>query len=197
MSAGHLYDELKAAIARARRGGDRQRLAERQVKCPLVGSALVRADGNLYQPDEAGAEAYIFSVLARTHVCAGGHLTADPTPRDLAGAAVPLVDLAAWRPSKPRSVLLRRGSVSALGWDLDTGETHEALQLWTLPTSWAAADFRGLVVIDWPRVSPRLLEWREIVADTLELGERLEAELARARRRLTPRWPRILIGAAA
>jgi hypothetical protein len=186
VSSRYLYEEL-AQFMRA--GGS-------EIACPLHGKGRVRADGNLFEPHADGEAAVILAVLARSHLCEK-HSSIDPVPRDLAGAAVPLLDLAAWRPAVPRSVLLRRGAVPVLGWDLDVGDTAEPLRLWASPVSWAAADFKGLVVLDWAAVSARFLEWREIIAETLELGERVESELARARRRLTPRRPRISVVARA
>jgi hypothetical protein len=159
---------------------------------PLVGSTRVRISGDLYEP-EGDETAFIFAILGRSHVCAGAHDMSDPTPRDLVGAAVPLADLAAWCPSTPASVLLRRGSVAALGWDHETGDHTDALSLGSSPVSWAAADFHGIVVIDWPSICARLFEWRDLVVETVELGVRIEAEIYKARRRLTPRGPRISV----
>ena len=172
-----------------------------RMACPVRWLALIgfgRGAG-LFEPDEDGFRAFIFPVTDRLAVHfkdASGAIV----PRDAGGVSTALIDLAAWRPSMPADVLLRRGVVAALGEyainPVLAGD--EPLRLWESPLAWASAEFAGSVVLDWGAVAPRLLEWREIVCDTLDLGERLEAELGKARRRYrAPPMPKIAVSAEA
>lgn len=191
-----LLDELAYAIVDPPMGRPRRWLS-RHVRCPLAGCCRISVDGELFYPDLDGSPAFIFAVLAGPHVC-DLHTLASPIPRDLVGAFVPVVDLVAWRPSTPDQTWLRVGAVAALGeWSLEvTDDGDSPLRLWSTPLAWAAADFQGALVIDWRAVSPHLLTRRQIVCDTVELGERLEQELKLARRRIMPPMPTISVAVA-
>jgi hypothetical protein len=197
--ADDLHIELAQAVQRGRRDGDAAWLERRRVRCCLVGADRVkRHDAGFYEPDPAGFRAFIFAVLARSHVCEA-HSLAAVTPRDIAGGAVPLLDLAAWRPSDAGVILLRRGVVTGLGeWNLypSLASDGDVLRLWASPLAWAAANFSGAVVIDWRDAAPSLLAWPTIECETLALGELLDGELRKARRRIVPRLPKINVLAA-
>jgi hypothetical protein len=186
-----LHAELIASLLPVTRA-KRQRIVARGISCSLVGMAAVRPESDrLYEPDPDGRVHAIFPVFGRAHVCRRGH----GVPRDLAGAAVPLVDLCAWRPEDPAAILLRRGAVAALGEErlepFLVGD--EPLRLFADPCAWARAGFDGCVILDWAACGPRLLLQREIVCDTTALGEQVNQHLSALRRRLVPPMPRINI----
>ena len=184
-------------MGRATRGKERSWLVGHGVRCPLVGVTDVCREGDWHLPNVAGGRAFIFGVLERSHIC-GEHSLGDPTPRDLSRTAVALIDLAAWRPSEPGTVRLRRGVVAALGaWRLDAPDFDTPMRLWSTPLAWAAADFDGVVVIDWATAAPQLLGRPELVCETVALAELADKEIAKARRRLTPHRPKINILAGA
>lgn len=190
-------DELAIALTEPSCRAHRRWL-RRRARCPLLGCCSVRDEGDYYCPDPEGSPAFIFPVLSGSHICAN-HTRTAPFPRNLVGAYVPLVDLAAWRPSTSDKIRLRVGAVAALGeWSFSTlGDDELPLQLWSTPIAWAAADFNGAVIIDWRHAAPALLNRREIICDTVQLGERVEAELLRLRDRLTPKMPDLFVEAPA
>lgn len=189
-----LCHELALAICAARRGPEKEWLAKHGVDCPLLGVDQIRQCGRGYDRDRGGFSAFILPVLDRAVV-----QFADDDgvimPCDLGGKPPALLDIAAWRPSMPRDVLLRRGAVDALGeWALEPAMAEdEPLHLWSTPLAWARAQFEGAVVIDWKAAAPRLLYWHEIVCDTADLAARLDNEIRKVRRRLLPPMPKIEI----
>lgn len=189
-----LYAELALAVRGLRETTLRRKgyLAAHGVSCGLVGLIHARTEGEaLFVPDGEGEAFYAFGALAVHHHCLGACVP----PRSIDGRSVALLDLAAWRPSEPDRVRLRVGNVIALGeWQLAPfGDDDSPLRLWSTPLAWAASSFDGAVVVDWDAASADLIHRREIVTDTLELGERLRSELLKARRRMLPPMPKISV----
>ena len=166
---------------------ERAWLTKRGAACPLIGCCGSRLDAGLWVPDSEAPRSFVFPLLDGRHRCVPGHAA----PTDTLGGAVSLVDLAAWRPSAPSEIHLRRGLVYALGeYNIEIPD-EEPLRLWSTPLAWAAADFRGAVVLDWRAAAGSLLMWRHIACDSLALAERLNEALAAERKRQTPRKPEV------
>jgi len=186
-----LFDELGTALLRLARHPGRSRawLRQRGVTCGLVGLERIVIEDKLWTPREDGAPAFVFAVLDGPHQCQPPCLP----PRDLAGKAVELIDLAAWRPSAPAEIYLREGNADLLGdWMLPMTRTEDApLRLFADPVEWLATGCGGIVPIDWKATAAALVGFDDVVCSSVALGERLEHELALARRRATPKVPAI------
>lgn len=190
-----------AASLRGITAAERAWLVKRGVMCPMIGCCGARADAAQWVPDTEAPKAFIFPVLDVGHVCtlSGPNLSKiqPHTPTNIApfssiGDACQIVDLAAWRPSAPGTVLLREGSVHALGeWTLQPRERESPLNLYSTPLAWAAANFDGAVIVDWDAAVFDLIHCRHIATDTLDLAETLTGGLQRERKRLTPKKPEV------
>ena len=89
-----------------------------------------------------------------------------------------LVDLIATETDKPSRVWLRRGEALILGsayLDL-AAEVASPLPVFSDPLAWLRAGGAGVVVLDWAW-APDLLLGFELVAENLELGERLASAM--------------------
>jgi hypothetical protein len=153
---------------------------------PLVTMVRACADGpTTWQPADTGTWWLLVPVLSGPQ--------AEPwdegPPYDIAGNALDIVDLLAWRPDQgPR---LRLDMVSALGeWCLPG---YDPIYLHSDPIGWLRAR-SGAYIIDWRWAADRLLA-RDVVCDTLDLAETVERHTRTARGRQTPPAPRIGVAA--
>ena len=133
----------------------------------------------LYEPDELGTEHLIVPVIE--------------------GGAV--ADLLAFRVEKPERWWLRNCLGAVLGQDVidkaeffsDTECPESSLRVFRSPLSWLRHDCAGAVILDWRVAACRLAGIREVVAEDVGLGERIERAF------FAPRSPniRVLIRKAA
>jgi hypothetical protein len=91
-----------------------------------------------------------------------------------------LIDLCAWRPSRPDRWLLRMGTGWALGEDAGIGDWDYVLDLHATPLDWIKSGGHGLCVLDWS--SPELHQLallQTIRVSDPELGKTLISALSR------------------
>ena len=89
-----------------------------------------------------------------------------------------LLDLLAFDPTRPDCWWLRRGQALLLG-SIYVGLALEAgcaLPVYSSPMSWLRANAEGLVVLDW-KAAPDLLLGADLIAEDVDLGNRIEAAL--------------------
>jgi hypothetical protein len=91
-----------------------------------------------------------------------------------------LIDLCAWRPSRPDRWLLRTGAGWALGEDAGIGDWEYVLDLHATPLDWIKSGGSGLCVLDWssPDLHQLALLHTIRVCDP-ELGKTLISALSR------------------
>jgi hypothetical protein len=101
-----------------------------------------------------------------------------------------LYDLVAFRPGQPYLPARRRLDAAWLGEDEQATAAfwHLPLTVRTDALTWLRSGSKGIVVLDWPRAVPHLLEMAELCGETDELTKILRVQLTRA---LLDRLPRI------
>lgn len=182
--------EYKAAIA-AVTPAYRQRLGELGLVAPanrmgLVGvAAAAIGKRGLFEPDAAGAPAIIIPVWDGP-IGDATVILAEPER---------LADLVAWWPKESATLFSRLGIATMLG-----GEALRAamiggapVRLFRDPGGWARAGGgdAGIVVVDWGE--PLLLAPKAIIADDLDHGAEIKAQLKRLRARLVGQIPAIRV----
>ena len=70
---------------------------------------------------------------------------------------------------------------------------QSTINVWRSRESWEAHGRDGIVILDWDECARELLVWPTIVAEGIELGERIEAAIKSARHRLSPSNPYIMV----
>jgi hypothetical protein len=197
-----LYAELGNALKPAYEEDKiRSRIFDLGIRCPLVGYQRIIPEKAHYQPEaESGEPFLIYPVLSGPHMCdpesGKAHARLKPVPLDLDGRPVSVVDLVAFRPDRPDAVYLRLGNAWALGeWECRWwgDQAGAPLRLHSTPTAWIASYCAGAYVLDWSLAVNEIMPWPEVVCDTLALAEKVEAEVKAARRRLTPKVPKVLV----
>lgn len=127
----------------------------------------------LYEPDENGTEHLILPVVE--------------------GGAV--ADLLAFRADKPERWWLRTGIGAVLGQDaIDKAEFFSdddgpegSLRVYRSPLSWLRSECQGCCILDWRVAACRLAGVREVVAEDLGIGEKIERAF------VAPRGPSISV----
>lgn len=101
-----------------------------------------------------------------------------------------LYDLVAFRPGNPELPARRRLDVAWLGEDeLAVADFwHLPITIRTDAMTWLRSGAKGIVVLEWARAVPHLLEMSELCGETEELTQILRVQLTRA---LLNRLPRI------
>jgi hypothetical protein len=92
-----------------------------------------------------------------------------------------VVDVIAWDPAEPDHSRLLTGDGEALGLiELELVREGEAIMVYATPHSWLRAGGRGLCLLthDWVVAQRILIGERELAAETIELGDRLERMLS-------------------
>ena len=171
----YVIDELLSALGRAMTQEHIDRLLGAGLPPAAVdmcGTAGIRPDGELYQPDGDGFEAIVVPIFD-------------------AGATI---DLLVFNPANPAKWWLRLGAHWALGADaLDRVWHDEPLVVYRSPLCWLRAGCppHGLCVLDWT-VARRELADHHVAAEDLHHGRELRRRLS-----VPARHPRILIPRAA
>lgn len=150
---------------------------------------IINLGGGLYTPnDEAGELAVILPVWDE-------HVPADLTV--FFNDPSRIIDLVAWSPRVPETLLTRRGIAASLGERAirDAFVDLAPLRLFRTPSSWAkaGAESAGAVIIDWRADDLRLLDLQAIVAEDIDHGRDIRAALQRLRRRRALGMPQIRV----
>lgn len=136
----------------------------------LLGVLPVACTGGFWEPAEDGTPAVIQPVT----------LAGRPGPAAILG----LVDLVAWRPAQPDLWWLLVGSAQWLGpAEREPLSEDGPMRLVSTPLAWLGAQ-DSVCVLDWSADTvARLLPWGdgEVVCDDVEIGERVQRLLGRAR----------------
>ena len=140
------------------------------IGCGMPGIASIKPTDNiLFEFAEEGATA----VIIPAYDTIPGNLDANPERH-----VEHLVDLVAVDLDHPDRFWRRRGGALVLGAAyLDiAGQEGEPIMVFKTPMSWLQAAGAGVVVLDWDWV-PDLLLGFDLIAEDVDLGERLEAAL--------------------
>lgn len=140
----------------------------------FVGLSRISPGDGLYAPDPDGPMATIFPVYDGPIDDAMAYLSAPER----------LVDLVAWQPKIPDTMLTRCGIATALGGDAIAAALFAGapLRLFRNPGSWARADGAGAVVLDWKN-DLGLLAVKTLVAEDVHHGGFVKARLKELRKR--------------
>lgn len=195
MSQVDFYTELAKATIAADDPKIRKHINSLGISCPLIGVAKIKTDGGLWEPDPEGVQHLIYPVLDGPHICdvemLDCHANDNPTPLDLFRNPVPIVDLIAWRTTKPE-IYLRAGNVWALGqWECrwTCEDEKDPLIIYDTPLSWIKATLPGALIIDWQSAMVELAQWPKIVSNKLSILDDFEREFKKYKRRNTPEKP--------
>jgi len=176
----HNLEAEHLTYVRALQEADKERLLAAGVSASdiihhrMVGTARIRTDGQLWESDEAGKQAFITPV--RIHPAAAAWDIESPDPQRVARNGE-ILDLVAWHPSRPNSFALRRGDAMVLGSherrlsDEDPG----ILRVHRGPLEWLKSGVDGIVLMTRDEAEQRrlLLGVERIRADDWKHAEEL------------------------
>ena len=141
--------DLAREMATARRclsGADREALIAAGISAPviaagLIGAALVRLAGDLFEPDPDGRFAFLTPVRVYDAITPE---SPHPIVTVRAGA---LIDILAWHPKHPQRWALRRGLATWAGACWPQYLDPPPVRVWRSPANWLRSGCRGLCLV--------------------------------------------------